>query len=510
MGLEYKTLLLLGSVGAVAVSFCSATKKTIGQNRPNILLVINDDQSCPYASAYGNHSLNTPGFDFVAQHGALFTNAYVTSPGSSPSRASLLTGRYPWQIEEAGTHASSFPSCYTTYVDVLEGEGYHVGYTGKGWGPGDWKVSGRQRNPAGPVYNQLTCDPPFTGISKIDYASNFAAFLDSKPDGAPFCFWLGPNEPHRAYEKDSWTKAGHSLDEVEVPSYLPDCPEVRGDILDYIVEIEWADSHLVKALEELRSRNMLDNTLIVVMADNGMSFPHAKANCYDAGVHVPLAICWAGHVKPGTVVDANVSSIDLFPTFMEAAGASCAQEIMGTSLLPVMRHPKGKKTGHDLFAGRERHSSSRPGNVGYPVRSIRHGDWLLVHNFHPERWPVGDPQVLNADGTVGEYGGAFHDIDVCPTLRYMVKHRSSPDVEPYFRAGMLKRPEFELFNLREDPGCMHDLSSESSCQALVNEMKSLLDSQLHQTSDSRVGENPEIWESYPRLVGAIRAYPESL
>ena len=120
----------------------------------NILFVIADDQSYPHASAYGSTLVSTPGFDHVAATGALFTNFYVTSPGSSPSRASILTGLYPWQIEAAGTHASSFPAKYTCFPDILRQAGYHIGYTGKGWAPGDWQVSGRPHNPAGPVYSR--------------------------------------------------------------------------------------------------------------------------------------------------------------------------------------------------------------------------------------------------------------------------------------------------------------------------------------------------------------------
>lgn len=115
-------------------------------SKPNILFVISDDQSYPHASAYGSSLVKTPGFDLVAQNGWLFNNAFVTSPGSSPSRASILTGLYPWQIEEAGTHASSFPIDYECFPDLLEEAGYYIGYTGKGWGPGNWKISGRRRN----------------------------------------------------------------------------------------------------------------------------------------------------------------------------------------------------------------------------------------------------------------------------------------------------------------------------------------------------------------------------
>ena len=97
------------------------------QVRPNILVAIADDQSYPHASAYGSTWIHTPAFDRVASEGLLFSNCYACSPGSSPSRASMLTGLFPWQIEEAGTHASSFPSRYVCYTDVLHEAGYHVG-----------------------------------------------------------------------------------------------------------------------------------------------------------------------------------------------------------------------------------------------------------------------------------------------------------------------------------------------------------------------------------------------
>ena len=112
------------------------------QRPPNILIAISDDQSYPHASAYGTPWVETPAFDRVAREGVLFTNAFVASPGCSPSRAAFLTGRYPWQIEHAGTHASLFSTDYVVFPDLLEQAGYFTGFTGKGWGPGDWEASG--------------------------------------------------------------------------------------------------------------------------------------------------------------------------------------------------------------------------------------------------------------------------------------------------------------------------------------------------------------------------------
>ncbi|SVE40453.1 uncharacterized protein METZ01_LOCUS493307, partial [marine metagenome] len=207
--------------------------------RPNILFAISDDQSYPHASAYGCRGISTPAFDRVAKGGVLFRTCIAGSPGCSPSRASLLTGRYHWMIEHAGTHASKFDSKYETFPNLLEKADYWVGYTGKGWGPGNYAAGGFKRNPAGRGFISRKKNPRIKGISSTDYAANFDDFLKQRPDGKPFCFWLGGHEPHRVFEKGIGLKQGKKLEDVEVPAFLPDTPEIRSDILDYYAEIEW-------------------------------------------------------------------------------------------------------------------------------------------------------------------------------------------------------------------------------------------------------------------------------
>ncbi|RME67271.1 MAG: hypothetical protein D6781_13550, partial [Verrucomicrobia bacterium] len=168
-------------------------------DRPSILIFMTDDQAYPYASAYGSRLVRTPGFDRVAREGVPFTSAFAASPGCSPSRAALLTGKHTWQIREAGTHASSFPADIPVITDAFEAAGYVVGYTGKGWGPGNWKVSGRTRNPAGPYFGDAyRADPP-PGADRRDYTANFRSFLASVEPGQPFFFWLGTTEPHTPF-----------------------------------------------------------------------------------------------------------------------------------------------------------------------------------------------------------------------------------------------------------------------------------------------------------------------
>jgi N-sulfoglucosamine sulfohydrolase len=477
------------------------------QKRPNILFVISDDQSYPYASAYGSKTVSTPAFDLIAGKGCLFTSAYVTSPGCSPSRASILTGLYPWQLTEAGTHASSFPMQYMCFPDILKKNGYSIGYTGKGWAPGNWEVSGRPYNPAGPEFNTIRLKPPYSGISPVDYASNFIKFLSECNPDAPFCFWIGSHEPHRSFEEGSWKKKGYSLQKAEIPGFLPDFEIIRGDILDYAVEIEWFDSQLMNCIKELERINELENTLIIVTSDNGMAFPDAKANCFESGIHVPLAICWGKTIRGSQVINSLVSSISFAPTILEAAGIKVSNQVYSTSLLPLMTGKKGSYHVNSVFAGRERHSYSRYNNLGYPVRAVRRDKYLFIHNFRSERWPAGDPKILNEKGEL-DSGFAFYDIDDSPSKSFLIDSRENPDVESFYDHAVGKRPEFELFDLAADPACLKNLATDKRYSAVVSRMKKNLNEKLTVTKDSRVGTNPEIWETYPRLEGKMRNFPK--
>ena len=251
--------------------------------RPNILFAISDDQSFPHVSAAGDPVVRTPSFDRVAEQGVLFTNAICGSPGCAPSRAAILTGRGPWQLGEAGTHAAHFPNDLEVYPSLLEAAGYHTGSTGKGAGPANFE--GWEHNPAGRPYQAREFAGTPEGIRQTDYAANFTDFLAGREDGQPFCFWYGGSEPHRSFQEGRGLESGKRLQDVRVPAFLPDCDVVRSDLLDYYMEIEWFDAQLGTMLDQLRTAGELENTLIVATSDNGMAFPRAKATMYEYGIH---------------------------------------------------------------------------------------------------------------------------------------------------------------------------------------------------------------------------------
>lgn len=290
---------------------------------PNILIAITDDQSWEHLGAYGADWINTPNVDRMAAEGLRFNHAYSQAPSCSPSRATLLTGRHPWQLDEGATLWSTVPGRYPSLMDVLGNAGYHTGYTRKGWGPGNDRLGGRSSNPAGPNYG------------------SFANFLTSRPSGKPFVFWFGTQDPHRPYTKGSGLGSGrHQLEDVQVPAFLPDSPVVREDLLDYGYEIERFDTELGAILQSLATSGELDNTIVLITSDNGLPFPGAKANLYDHGVRVPLIVRWPDKLPAGVVSEDFVVFADLMPTLLEAAEIPIPESVTGVSHLAHWMDPQ--------------------------------------------------------------------------------------------------------------------------------------------------------------------------
>ena len=520
-GLGFFFLLLLIS--------CSKKEQST-EMKPNVLIAICDDQSFMHHTNESNWddliANYPPNFKSIASEGLFFSNAFVASPGCAPSRASILTGRYPWQNKEAGGHATIFPLDVKTLPDVLSESGFHTGYTGKGCDPFNWQITGRQNNPAGKMYNQFLYEKdelPANGISQINYSKNFEGFLDEKKDGEPFYFWFGCYEPHRVYEEGSGLKNGYTYDDAQVPCFLPDVAPVKKDILDYQLEIDWFDKHLGKMIAMLKERGMFDNTIIIVTADNGMPFPAAKANNYEYGIHIPLAICWGNGIKnKKEVVEHLVSLGSITPTVLELLNVEPEgmKEITHPSLAGLLIKNEKVPVPEGVFSARERHSSARWMNLGYPVRSLRTEKFLYIRNYTPERWPAGAPQMLDEKNPAnllpyyglnekGEFTGkAFKDIDGSLSLDYLVENNSDEKVIPFFKHAVDKRPQDELYDVIHDPCCMINLALNDAYKDTLKLLSDRLTAKLIETNDPRhTGANPNVFENYQRFY-PVRPFPK--
>jgi len=506
--------------------------------RPNILFAISDDQSFAHTSFAGCKFLNTPAFDRVAAEGVYFTNCIAGSPGCAPSRSSIVTGRYHWQNEQSGQHASSWMKKYVPFIDLLDVNGYVTGRTGKGVSPFQYARSEAdtlwRKTDAGGIeystilYEKGTPEDERTagGISAINYFANFKYFIENKKGDKPFFFWYGAREPHRSFEQDSWKRNDKKLTDVKVPGFFPDHEIVRGDILDYAVEIEWFDLHLQRMLNYLDEIGELENTIVIVTSDNGMAFPRAKANGYEYGIHVPFAVRFPKDFPGGRIVNDPIGFADLAPTILELTKTSSEGmlPIYGKSFLTTLKSKKEGIVDADkkyVFSGRERHSSSRYFNWGYPQRMIRSDQFLLIWNIKPDRWPAGAPQriVKNTKDELWPMFGidesgkhhsdwAFTDIDAAPTKSYIIENRKDEKVNPFFHLAHDKRPEFELFDIKNDPYCLTSLIDNIEYRAVEAELKTALLDELTKSGDPRiVGSDKEIFDSYIRY-SPMREFPK--
>ena len=281
-------------------------------------------------------------------------------------------------------------------------------------------------------------------------------------------------------------------DTVAVPAFLPDTEEIRSDILDYYVEIEWFDSHLGRMIQMLEEAGELDNTLIVVTSDNGMPFPRAKTTLYDWGTRMPLAVRWPERVPGGRVIDDLVSHTDFAPTFLEAAGLPVPEAMSGRSLVPLLASSEtGQAPGRDrAFTAIERHTWCRPNGALYPSRAIRTAKFLYIRNYAPDRWPAGDPDFDAA--AQGFYG----DIDRCPTKTFMMDPANQKQFPREFEWGFGKRTAEELFEIASDPGQVSNLASDPAYAEVKKQLSADLDSHLAATKDPRA-EGKAPWERYP-------------
>lgn len=488
------TRLTLG-MALVAVALASGPRLQAAEQdkRPNLLFIIFDDWGWNHASAYGCTWVKTPNFDRIAREGILFKNCFTSNPKCSPCRASILTGRNTWQLQEACCHNGLFPAGFAVYPDLLEQAGYTVGLTGKGWGPGDFKTAaGFKRNPAGPSFDQQKQEVPASGIGRNDYAGNFAAFLKQRPAGRPFSFWMGFTEPHRAYERGSGVRLGKRLTDVKVPAYLPDVETVRADLLDYAVEVEWGDQQIGKALKVLEAAGELDRTLIVVTSDHGMPFPYVKGQIFEDGFHLPLAVRWGDAVKPGRVVEDFINVRDLAPTYLELAGLKPHAQMTGRSFADLLRSEKSgwiDPARKVMLVGKERHDIGRPNDLGYPVRAIRTPEFLYVHNYFPERWPACNPET------------DFGNCDPGPTkevLKTLGGH--------YYELCFGKRPADMLYRLTDDPECVRNLANDPAYTKVMVELRDRMLGMLREEQDPRALGKGEVFDTYKYVGGRGKGY----
>ncbi len=481
---------------AVRIAFLSLVlfSSLTAAERPNIVFAIADDWGWPHASIYQNDDVcQTPTFDAIARNGILFHHAYISSPSCTPSRNAILTGQYHWRLGGGGNLWSVLDTKHQTYPHLLEDRGYFTGSWRKSWGPGN--ASNWQRYPSG---------------KRFKNPDAFLAAWKEQNEGKPFCFWFGANDPHRGYKLHSGRESGMDLSKIKLFKHYPDSPEIRGDVADYYFEVQRFDRELGQFLAKLKALRALENTIVVVTGDHGMPFPRCKSNLYDSGARVPLAIQWPKVIKKGRVVDDFVSTTDLAPTFLEAAGQEPLEAMTGRSLMPIFGAPGSGRiqpgTRDHVIMGKERHvlAQEAPDTGGTPMRAIRTYDHLLIRNFRPDRWPAGTPNYEIA--TIP--GAWLADCDNGPTKTHMVDNKDkNEEYRMKYDLSFSKRPAFELYDLKKDPDQLHNIAASPDNSEVLNQLRATLETTLKATHDPRIlGKGAEAFDR-PKYLGGAPKFP---
>lgn len=475
---------------------CVAQAADARAARPSVLFIIADDASRHFGEANGCNWVKTPNIDRLAKSGLVFDNAYTPTSKCAPSRASILTGRNPWQLEDAANHQPYFPAKFLAFSEGLRKAGIQTGGEGKTWGPGEAKLAdGSPRNFA------LGGDG---GENAKDPGAGLTAFLKKRAPGTPFFYWFGSHYPHRPYKHDSGIAAGKKPSDIDrVPAYWPDSDIIRRDMLDYAIEVEAYDAQVGSLIAALDASGETKNTLIIVTSDHGMPFPRVKGHTYDDAHHIPFVATWpAGIVKPGRRVAEFISFIDLAPTFLELFGVNGVAQgmspITGGSFTDLLRNETKGERG-TVIVGRERNDVlARPGSpagLGYPSRAIRSGNLFYVHNFEPDRWPCGNPEL------------GFSDTGASPSKTLAME---SGEKNPLWQHAFGKRPAEQLFDVASDPDCVTNLAADPAFAGKLAVLRETLMSELKKQNDPRALGHGDVFDQYlsPRTKTAEGA-PEN-
>ena len=330
--------------------------------RPNLLFIIADDCTHRDIGCYGGQAL-TPNIDRLATEGMRFTQCFQAAPMCSPTRHNIYTGLYPVKSGAYPNH--TFAKAGTkSVVHYLKPHGYRVALSGKKHvAPQEvfpFEISGVKNNP---------------DMNAVDNL-----FKQSKDAGTPFCLFACSNEPHEPYTKGDPTK--YDADKIKLPDNFVDTPETRAEYVKYLAEISYYDWQVGECLRLLEKHGHAENTLVLVVSEQGSSFPFAKWTCYDAGLQSAMVARWPGRIAAGTTSNAMVEYVDVLPTFLHAAGAKRPDVLDGGSFLPVLT---GKETQHkDFVFGLMTTRGINNGSDHFGIRSVRSGKYKYIVNLTPE------------------------------------------------------------------------------------------------------------------------------
>lgn len=426
--------------------------------QPNLLLIIADDCTYRDMEVYGGQG-KTPHLNKLAGEGMKFTHCFQAAPMCSPTRHCLYTGIYPVKSGAYPNHTMAY-EWVKSIATYLNEAGYTTHLSGKTHiSPKSvfpFEYSGKDNNPDPTVFAQVV-----------------KSAAEAKK---PFLFIATSNEPHTPWNKGDPSQYPPAL--LTLPPVLADSPDTREGFSKYLAEITYFDSQVGELISLLDQSGQRDNTLVIVLSEQGNSFPFAKWTCYDAGLQSACIARWPGKVKPASVSDVLVEYVDVTPTFLEAAGVTRPEVMDGRSFLPVL---KGEATTHKTHVfGLQTTRGIHGGSDHYGIRSVRDSRYRYILNLTPE--------------------GTFQNAATSdPTFKTWQTMAASGDAHAKRLVhDYQQRSAEELYDCEADPWNRTNLIADNKLSAVRDDLRAKLDSWMKQQGDEGQATEMKAIERMPR------------
>lgn len=450
------------------------TLSAAADDRPNFIIFIADDVSWNDFGCYGSETARTPNIDALAANGMKFTNAFLTASSCSPSRCSIITGRYPHNNGAASELHRPLPAHLVKFPKLLKDAGYYTALAGKDHMPQD------NANEKAVWDDKRGTNVPGNSGGE----GHWVDVVQKRPKDKPFFFWFAATDAHRGWDADrQWQKDNygpkHNPDDVKVSPYMRDEPATRDDLASYHNEITRFDYYIGQVCEELKAQDAFENTLIIVMADNGRPFPRGKTRVHDSGMKTPFVVSWPNGIKDsGETCNKLVSVIDICPTFLSLAGVKVPEQAQGVSFAQLLENPQNLSNRGYAFSEHNWHDYEAHGRAVRKEQGI-----LYVRNARPEKAWLGPADSVSS-----------------PSHKDIVDAKD--DLTPAQADVLLApRPAEELYDTSKDPLQTNNLVGDQQYAKHLAEMRQVMDKWQKETGDS-APENYTI-DFYDRVTGYI-------
>lgn len=422
----------------------------------NIVLMIGDDHGLD-AGCYGHRVIQTPSLDRLTREGTRFASAFASVSSCSPSRSVIYTGLHnhtngQYGLAHGEHHFRSHEQIKTLPV-LLREAGYRTAIAGK-----------HHVEPASTYAFEQTLKGGARDVTRL--AESARAFM-AEESQKPFLLVVGYADPHRAgsgFDNQSRHPGVKPVvyrpEDMAVPPFLPDTPEVRGDLAEYAQSVSRMDQGVGKILDALEATGHAADTLVIYLSDNGSPFPGAKTTLYDAGIHLPLLIRSPDQKGRAVVNNAMVSWVDITPTILDWAGVRPPANVAGRSLLPVLEQKD--PAGWDVVYGSH---TFHEVTMYYPSRMIRTREHKYILNLaHPLEYPFAS------------------DLWGSPAWQGVLTRGDKTYGRRSVEA-LLHRPREELYDLRTDPDEARNLAGDPAAEPVLKELRKRLRRWQEETRD---------------------------